>query len=100
MNLPSLVVAMTIPIIATASTTTAIVLNSGTTEVPVISIFSAPGGKPIDRVLMSAVVAGSPGSTNSVSSINATNGASDPSSVVASIRFRGSLMSSVPHPLS
>src|SRR5215212_167247 len=65
-------------------------------EVPKISIFSAPDGKPIDRVLISAVVVGSPGSMNSASSIIDANSASDPSSVLASITFRGSLMSSVP----
>jgi hypothetical protein len=54
LNLPFLAVAIIIPIIATASTTTAIVLNSGITDVPITSIDPVPAGKPINMVLVSS----------------------------------------------
>jgi hypothetical protein len=87
---------MTIPIIAIASTTTAIVLNSGTTEVPITSIDPAPAGKPINRVLVSAAGSISPASVYSALSIKAAKSASDPSTVLASITSLGSLRASVP----
>ncbi len=85
LNLPYLAVAMMIPTIATASTTTAIVLNSGIAVVPIISILSEPAGKLIDNVLMSADVSFSTGSVNSESSINAAKFVSFPSAVLASM---------------
>src|SRR5215207_2927496 len=87
---------MTIPTIATASTITAIVLNSGITEVPITSIDPAPAGKPINSVLVSSAGSISPGCSYSALSINAAKSASDPSTVLESITSLGSLRASVP----
>src|SRR5215204_4444048 len=87
---------MTIPTIATASTITAIVLNSGITEVPITSIDPAPAGKPINSVLVSSAGSISPGCSYSALSINAAKSASDPSAVLESITSLGSLRASVP----
>src|ERR671920_834145 len=96
LNMPCLAVAMMIPTIAMASTTTAIVLNSGITDVPITSIDPAPAGKPINSVLVSSAGSISPGSVYSALSINAANSASSPSAVLESITSLGSLRDSVP----